>query len=173
MQLEQNTLVHEGVHFNGTFMNGTYDVVVDGNYAYATNFTRDNVAIIDVSNPLSPSYITEIRDNGGTIRLNGAAGIVKDGNYLYVASNVSDALQIINVTNPAVPVTAGQVLNTATTQLNGARGIAKSGNYVYIASDASDGLTVIDVTNPAAPNYVGKYRVNNGNINGARDVKIA
>ena len=73
MQLEQNTLTHEGVHFNATFMNGTYDVVVDGNYAYATNYNRDNVAI------------------------------VKDGDYLYVASNVSDALQIIDVSNPTTP----------------------------------------------------------------------
>ena len=103
MQLEQNTLTHEGVHFNATFMNGTYDVVVDGNYAYATNYNRDNVAIIDISNPVSPTYITEIRNNNGTIRLNGAAGIVKDGDYLYVASNVSDALQIIDVSNPTTP----------------------------------------------------------------------
>ena len=103
MELKQNTLVHEGVHFNGAFMNGSYDSVVDGSNAYVTNYTRDSVAIIDVSTPSTPTYINEIRNNNGTIRLNGAAGIVKDGNYLYIASNVSDALQIIDVSSPASP----------------------------------------------------------------------
>ena len=84
-------------------MNGSYDSVVDGNYAYVTNYLRDSVSVIDISTPTSPSYITQIRNNGGTIRLDGAAGIVKDGNYLYVASVVSDALQIIDISNPASP----------------------------------------------------------------------
>jgi|GEM_PF-1171767 len=92
-----------------------------------TNFLRDSVSILDVSNPTSPTFVSEIVNNAGTIRLDGAAGIVKDGNYLYVASNVSDALQIIDVTNPAAPTAAGQILNSPTTRrLNGARDIAKS-----------------------------------------------
>lgn len=104
MQLKQNTLTHTGVIFNSTTYNGAYDVVVDGNYAYMTNYIADRVTIIDVSNPAVPTLSSQIVNNNGTIRLNGAAGIVKDGDYLYVASVVSDALQIIDVSNPASPV---------------------------------------------------------------------
>ncbi len=149
-----------------------YDVIVEGNYAYMTNYLRDSVSIVNISNPASPTFVSEIINNAGTIRLDGAAGIVKDGNYLYVASTVSDALQIINVTNPAVPTPAGQILNSPTTRrLNGARGIEKSGNYVYITSDVDDAVVVIDVTTPTAP----VWRValqNTTTLNGARDIKI-
>ncbi len=84
-----------------------------------TNNTRDSVSILNISNPALPTFVSEILNNGGTLRLDGAAGIVKDGNFLYVASQVSDALQIINVTNPALPTAAGQLVNA--TNLNGAR----------------------------------------------------
>lgn len=171
--LTKNTLVHTGVINNATTYNGAYDVVIDGNYAYITSFNSDRVVIVNVSNPAVPTFVSQIINNAGTIRLDGAAGIVKDGNYLYVASNVSDALQVIDVSNPATPTAAGQVLNTATTQLNGARWITKFGNYIYITADTSDWLTIIDVSTPTNPTYIWKYRVNNGNLNGARDVKIS
>ncbi|NVP17437.1 hypothetical protein HUU51_01845 [Candidatus Gracilibacteria bacterium] len=172
IELKQNTLTHQGRINNATIYNGAYDIVVDGDYAYMTSFLGDRVTILDISNPTAPVFVSQILNNGGTIRLDGAAGIVKDGNYLYVASNVSDALQIIDVTNPASPLAVGQVLNTTTTRLNGARGIYKVGDYVYIASNVDDSLTVINVNNPNTPTYTGKYYVANGNLNGARDVKV-
>ncbi|MDD3793628.1 MAG: hypothetical protein PHI37_02365 [Candidatus Gracilibacteria bacterium] len=170
LELNQNTLSHQGRITNRTTYNGAYDVVVDGNYAYMTSYLGDRVTILDISNPTSPTLVSQILNNNGTIRLDGAAGIVKDGNYLYVASQVSDALQIINVANPASPTAAGQIVNGTT--LNGARGITKSGNYVYVVCDTYDALQVINVTNPASPSITGTYRVNNGNLNGARDVKV-
>ncbi|MDD3144577.1 MAG: hypothetical protein PHV23_00535 [Candidatus Gracilibacteria bacterium] len=167
--LVKNTFIHKGSITNATTYNGAYDVVVEGNYAYMTNNLRNSVSILDISNPASPTLVTELVNNNGTLRLSGAAGIVKDGNYLYIASQVSDALQIINVTNPLVPTAAGQLRNTTT--LNGARGIAKVGNYVYLACDTYDALQVINVTNPAAPAITGTIR-NTTTLNGARDVKI-
>lgn len=170
--IKKNTLAHTWVINNATTYNWAYDVVVDWIYAYMTNYDNDSVAIINISNPTSPSFVSQIVNNGWTIRLDWAAWIVKDGNYLYVASNISDALQIIDVSNPASPTAAAQVLNTTTTRLDWARGIDKVWNYVYIASNVSDALTVIDVSTPTSPTYVWKYRVNNWNLNWARDVKV-
>lgn len=170
--LEQTTLSHIWKINNATTYNWAYDVVVDWNYAYMTNFLRDSVSIINISNPAVPTLVTEIVNNNWTIRLNWAAWIVKDGNYIYVASQVSDALQIINVTNPATPTAAWQLLNSTTTRLNWARGISKSWNYVYIASDSDDSLTIVNVTNPTNPTYTWKYYVSNWNLNWARDVKV-
>ena len=173
LELNQNTLNHSGKINNAITYNGAYDLVVEGNYAYMTNYLRDSVSIIDISNPTVPILVTEILNNAWTIRLDWASGLVKDGNYLYVASNVSDALQIINVTNPALPTAAWQLLNTTTTRLNWARWIDKVWNYVYIVSDTDDSLTIVDVTNPLVPIYTWKYYVANWNLNWARDVKIA
>ncbi len=170
--LNQNTLEHTWVITNATNYNWAYDIVVDWSYAYMTSYLWDRVTILNISNPASPTLVSQIINNWWTIRLDWAAWIVKDWNFLYVASNVSDALQIINVTNPAAPTAAWQVLNTTTTRLDWARWIDKVWNYVYIASNVSDSLTIIDVTNPASPTYIWKYRVNNWNLNWARDVKV-
>ncbi|NUJ97685.1 hypothetical protein HGA92_02755 [Candidatus Gracilibacteria bacterium] len=162
-------LNHKGKINSTTTYSGAYDVVVDGNYAYMTNYLRDSVSILNISNPANPTFVSEIVNNAGTIRLDGASGIVKDGNYLYVASNVSDAIQIIDVTNPATPTPTGQLINSTT--LNGARGIAKSGNYIYLTCDTYDALQVINVSNPASPTIAGTVR-NTTTLNGARDIKI-
>lgn len=169
--LEQTTLSHIWKINNATTYNWAYDVVVDWNYAYMTNYMRDSVSIIDISNKATPTLVTEIVNNNWTFRLNWAAGIVKDGNYLYIASQVSDALQIIDVSNPAAPTAAWQLVNATT--LNWARWIVKSWNYVYITCDTYDALQIINVTNVAAPTITWTYRnAANWNLNWARDIKV-
>jgi len=172
IELKQNTLIHQWRINNATTYNWAYDVVVDWDYAYMTSFLWDRVTIINISNPITPVFVSQIINNWWTIRLDWAAGIVKDWNYLYVASNVSDALQIIDVTNPLTPIAAGQVLNSTTTRLNWARWIDKVWDYVYIASNVDDSLTIINVNNPNSPTYSWKYYVANWNLNWARDVKV-
>lgn len=167
--LVKNTFIHKWSITNATTYNWAYDVVVEWNYAYMTNNLRNSVSILDISNPASPTLVTELVNNNWTLRLSWAAWIVKDWNYLYIASQVSDALQIINVTNPLVPTAAWQLRNTTT--LNGARWIAKVWNYVYLACDTYDALQVINVTNPAAPAITWTIR-NTTTLNWARDVKI-
>lgn len=167
--LNQTTLVHTWVISNATTYNAAYDVVVEWNYAYMTNSLRDSVSIINISNPASPTLVTEIVNNGGSIRLDWAMWIVKSWNLLYVASNVSDALQIIDVTNPAAPTATGQLVDG--TNLNGARGIAKVWNFVYVTADVRDALNVINVTNPTTPAISGTIR-STTTLNWARDVKV-
>ena len=171
LELNQNTLNHIWVINNATTYNWAYDVVVDWNYAYMTNYLWDRVTILDISNPATPTFVSQLINNNWTIRLDWAAGIVKDWNYLYVASQVSDALQIIDVINPSAPIAAWQLINATT--LNWARWIAKSWNYVYIACDTYDALQVINVTNVAAPVITWTYRnAANWNLNWARDIKV-
>jgi len=168
--LVKNTFIHKWSIINTTTYNWAYDIVVEWNYAYMTNNLRNSVSILDISNPASPTLVTELVNNNWTLRLSWAAWIVKDWNYLYIASQVSDALQIINVTNPAAPTAAWQLVNATT--LNWARWIAKVWNYVYLTCDTYDALQVINVTNPAAPAITWTYRVANWNLNWARDVKV-
>jgi hypothetical protein len=162
-------LSHKWKINNTTTYSGAYDVVVDGDYAYMTNYLRDSVSILNISDPTNPTLVSEIVNNDWTIRLNGASGIIKEGNYLYVASQISDALQIINVSNPASPSIIWTLRNTTT--LNGARGITKSWNYIYITCDLYDALQIINVSNPASPSIIWTL-LDTTTLNGARDIKI-
>lgn len=171
----KTTLSHTGVITNTgtTLLDGAYEIVVDGNYAYIAASNSDAIEIIDISTPTAPTHVASITDNGGTVRLNEPTGIVKSGNYLYVASHTSDAIQVIDVSTPSSPAGVGQVLNSPTTRrLDGARSLVKSWNYLYVASDVADALVVIDVTTPTAPTYVANAR-STTTLNGARDVAIS
>lgn len=163
-------LNHEWKINNGTTYNWAYDVVVDGIYAYMTNYNWDRITIINISNPTNPVFVSQLINNNWTIRLDWASGIIKDWNYLYIWSNVSDALQIIDVSNPLSPIQVWQIRNTTT--LNGARWLAKSWNYVYLTTDRYDAVQVINVSNPASPTIVWTIR-DTTNLNWARDIKIS
>ena len=62
-----------------TLLNNPYDVIAEGNYAYITSSTSNAVEIVNISNPASPTHVSSIWDNGGTLRLSEPMGIVKNG----------------------------------------------------------------------------------------------
>jgi len=76
--LNQNTLEHTWVITNATNYNWAYDIVVDWSYAYMTSYLWDRVTILNISNPASPTLVSQIINNWWTIRLDWAAWIVKD-----------------------------------------------------------------------------------------------
>lgn len=167
--INKNTLIHNWKINNATTYDWAYDVVVDWNYAYMTNYVRDSVSILNISNPANPTLVSEIVNNGWTIRLDWASSLVKDWNYLYVTSYLWNAMQIIDVTNPATPVARWQVFNATT--MAWARWITKSGSYVYVWVFTYDALHIINVSNPASPNIAWTYR-QTWNMNWASEVKV-
>lgn len=166
--LNKNTLVHTWVITNATNYNWAYDVVVDWNFAYMTNFLWNRVSVLNISNPSAPTLVWSVIDSWTTF-LVWVAWIVKDWNYLYVASNTDDAIQVIDVSNPATPTVVWSVRNT--TNLNWARWVAKSWNYLFVANDVRDSVAVVNVTNPTTPTYVAEIR-NATSLNWAREIKI-
>lgn len=167
--LKKNILVHIWSSTSATTLNWAYDLVVEWNYAYVTNFADNSFSIYNVSNPASPTFVSEIVNNGWTIRLQWPTWLVKNGNYVYVASNTSDALQIINVSNPAAPTAAWQVVDA--TNLNWIRWLAISWNYLYTTNDVRDSLRIFNITTPTAPVLTGTLR-DATNLNWARWIKI-
>ncbi len=75
------------------------DVVVDGNYAYvAVSKTQKGFAVVDISDPSSPSVIAEL-DVGGKGRY-----VAKQGDYVYMGvDDFWGGLAIIDVSNPSSP----------------------------------------------------------------------
>ena len=103
----------------------------------------NGLAVIDVSNPVSPALM------GGVPTADYAWGdVAAAGNYAYVAVKES-GLHVVDVSNPGSPVVVGEV-DTPGNPL----GVAVLGSYAYVAANES-GLHVIDVSNPASPTIVG------------------
>lgn len=80
-------------------------VVVSGNYAYVTDPNTNTIQIINVSNPLSPSYISSMVASAS---FNVPASVAIDGNYAYISSGANavfgGAIDFYDITNKAVPV---------------------------------------------------------------------
>ncbi len=113
-----------------------------GNYAYI-GAIGDVLAIIDISNPLSPVYAGHY---DGPLSQN-VEDVYVEGNYAYTTNRNNDRLQIFDISNPA----SISLVSSIYPGENDPQGIVKSGNYVYITSALSGRLRTIDVSNPASP----------------------
>lgn len=119
-----------------------YEVVLsaDGNTAFVADY--DNLAIINVSNPASPSLTATLEipaEDGDSVSTNGVT-LSADGNTAFVASS-NDGLHIVDISELASPSL------TATLDTSGsARGVTLSadGNTAFVA-DYISGLQIIDI----------------------------
>lgn len=118
------------------------DVVVAGNYAYATSYR--GLEILDVSNPTHPQWVSAYDIH----HTHDVRGIAVDGSYAYIAEKEA-GLVVISVKEPSHAKWVGNYDTSGR-----ALGVALSGSYAYVA-DGSAGLVVIDVSNPTQPRYVG------------------
>ncbi|GAG71715.1 unnamed protein product, partial [marine sediment metagenome] len=138
----------------------TWNVFVDGNYAYMAS-GGPGIQIINISDPASPkltgSYNTPGRDSD--VFISGGYAYVTDE---YVTSKTT-GLQILNISNPSNPTLTGSY-NIAPKDANS---VFVSGNYAFMADD--DGLRVLDVTDPANPILAGLKSITYG----FRDVYVS
>ena len=117
----------------------THDVAVQGNYAYVTTWSdsasASYLAVVDISDPTSPSIVGSIID--GT--LGPAMTIAADEGHVYLPSGTGDGMIVVDVSDPSNPTVEGSA--TDSSMLTNARGIAVSGSYVYVVGD--NGLSVL------------------------------
>ena len=105
----------------------------DGQYVYLGD--GSTVQVLNVSNPASPSFVTNISTSSTVYNM-----LVSD-NYLYVANG---DLEIYSITSPSSPQLLGK-------KYFGPHGnMAISGNYLYLAQ-GGDGLFVFDISNKYDP----------------------
>ena len=139
-------------------------IAVSGRYAYVANNNaavvgKKEFAVIDISNPTSPSVVGSIDDD---TNLYAARSIAVSGRYAYVA-NKGDLtggkkeFAVIDISNPAVPAVVGSIDDD--TNFYAATSIAVSGRYAYVANNegnvARKNLAVIDIGIPASPAVAG------------------
>jgi len=162
-------VLEEVGHINDTSIGGTanllegaFDVVLLGDYAYVTSDRDDGLSVVDVSDPSSPFEVGSVNDTerGGTATtLMNARGLAVAGDYAYVASYTNHGLSIVDISNPSSPVEVGAVRDTQSSQGGTATtlyfpwDVFVVGDYAYVA--ANDGLSVVDVSDPSSPFEVG------------------
>ena len=122
----------------GTTLSGGDGIFVTGKYAYVTAANQHALSIIDISNPTSPNYITQLTGLGNTIQ----PFVV--GKYAYLAAGGS-GLQIADISNPSSPS-----LISTTGNMGTSNGIFVSGKYAYLTTN-KNALYVVDISNPASP----------------------
>ncbi|CAK8988684.1 PKD domain containing protein, partial [Durusdinium trenchii] len=78
-------------------------VAVDGNYAYVTTWSdsasASYLAVVDISDPTSPSIVGSIID--GT--LGPAMTIAADEGHVYLPSGTGDGMIVVDVSDPSNP----------------------------------------------------------------------
>lgn len=121
----------------------TESLAVKGNYAYVASSFQNNIQIIDISNPLSPSIANTFA--GGQPR-----DIKISGDYIYAVSVSGNSLRILDISNPTSPSLDG-TLSLPDKPFR----VSVSDNYAYVLNVFNDSLDIIDVSQSSNPIKVG------------------
>ncbi|MGH7234299.1 MAG: hypothetical protein ACREF7_02535, partial [Candidatus Saccharimonadales bacterium] len=92
--------------------------------AYISDFSGNDIAVFNVNNPSSPTYVTSFSTGSGS----NPAGSTIQGQNLYVAESGTNAVSIINISNPSSPSLTGTISGTNAYPNN----VAVSGRYLYV-----------------------------------------
>ena len=135
------------------------EIYIFGNNAYLALFDWSTKAgalyILDVSDPSSPSVISEIDDVVQDVFVEGNIAYLLTGHWMINALAIQ--LKCYDISDPSNPIEKGSV--------GAALGYSLyvSGNYAYIVSRLETGITVVDISNPENPievaNYVGSDKI--------------
>ncbi|MBL7883993.1 MAG: T9SS type A sorting domain-containing protein [Bacteroidia bacterium] len=158
------------LHVMNIHQEGNYLYVALGNFfgtVGSTNVQKPGMAIVDISNPVSP-IVKDVWKYNAVER--GTSYITVQGNYAYLSA-MHKGLMILDITdkNNIVFVSEYQpnlnfpVNNPTSVNMPNARGLAIKNDTVFMCYDAG-GLRLIDVTNKNAPFQISEY-INNGAIN--------
>ncbi|HEV2412974.1 MAG TPA: hypothetical protein VGS28_04210 [Candidatus Saccharimonadales bacterium] len=151
-------------------------IFVQGNYAYVINNGSSLMDVIDISNPASPSLISQPSIG------NNPRYVYVSGQYAYVCNYTSNTVQIFDVANPS---NVSSVSTIATGTGTHPVDVYVQGKYAYVVLNTTAQLEVYDVSNPAAPVALGqvslasspRYIYVNGNFayiagNGGNQIQV-
>ena len=144
------------------------EVIIKDDYVYTGNWWA-GFNIIDISNPLNPTLVTNFFRSGDGLTPGEDWCYVSDidvqGDYLYAIdykphTEDTKGLYIFNISNPE----AVELISRFDYQSETGRTLKIKGDYAYIA-DANGGVEIIDIYNPKEPETLSHielpYQVNN------------
>jgi hypothetical protein len=127
---------------------GTTDIQILKDYAYACGGFRGGLYIIDVSDPARPSVLG-ISPDSEKVR---ALLVFAEGDRAYVTESITDDIHILDLGVPEEPRFVGNYFHGQSVADGQARG-----SSIYLVDD--EGLHVIDVGDAAAPHLTAAYRL--------------
>jgi hypothetical protein len=169
---------------------GAYGVAVSGTDAYVAAqgclssqpcpdpTVGNSFAVIDVSNPASPTLVAVLHNNSlaapwtGTNALEHVTSVAISGTFAYVTASYSNRLTVIDIANPADPAIVASLQDA--TNLRFPVDVAVQGGYAYIADQGNSThpqLTVVNISTPAAPVLAGTLA--NAFLNGAYRIRVS
>ncbi len=125
---------------------GVVNIKVSGKYAFVWNGTTNQVYIINISNPASPSLSATIGSSTTVGTLNQVNAVAVQGRYLYIAASVpgTNYILVYDISSPNSPQYLGNI-----SEAQGVDALAIQGTYLY-ATLAATGLQIVDISNPAS-----------------------
>ncbi len=161
-QLLSQTQFGPGGSFND--LQGASRVVVSGTVAYVTaQLTPGGLSIIDVSDPMNPQLLVELKDGmDGFNKLSGARGLFVDGSVAYVAAPADNTLTVIDVSTPATPQLITEIgfgLGGGFNEVNVPKSVFVLDSVAYVTGEQA-GVSIIDMSTPSSPQLLADIRDN-------------
>jgi hypothetical protein len=139
-----------------------YRMKVFGDYALVTNYNatpgKNNLNIIDISNPTNPKLVGKIDDD---TNLKSLDGMTVAGKYAYLGSN-SNGFSVVDISNPSKPLLASHL--PTSNNFKDVIGIHVIGKYAFVVNcnatvdflcqSGGVNMSVLDVSNPKSPQVV-------------------
>lgn len=149
----------------GVSLADAWAIAKSGNYLFVTCFGGESgaaptMAVIDVSTPASPVWVTSVSGQEDTWAYNAAPrGITISGTVAYLASYPTGRLIAVDISDPTDPVITAEVASTTIVNTgdgpqissNTATSIAVSKGYAYMSSDVTASVSVFDLSDPLRP----------------------
>lgn len=144
-------------------------IIKVGSYIYGIRSVAgtNNLIVMNVSNPLSPSYITQFSVDGIP------TDITHYNNHLFISStDDTREITVVDISNPLIPVYAGFYNAPNATDTASIANFGASRVYLGRVGNATDAeVLILDITTPATPSLLGSYNTpSNNTVNGIEKI---
>jgi YVTN family beta-propeller protein len=118
----------------------------DGTRLYVANTTSGTLSVLDVSNPLQPSELAEIKVGHDPTSVAVRPGLVNGDELVFVANHISDSISVVSRNKLAVVQTIQALDADGVTQTDEPVGIAFAGpSRAFVTLDQPNQVLVLDV----------------------------
>lgn len=152
----------------GTSLSFAWGLATNGSNLFVTCYADDGgyapaMAIIDISDPTAPAWVSKVAGQEGHSMYNGQAlSVSVSGGVAYLADYYGGKLVAIDISDPANPKVTAEVSSPAivatgdgpTSSTTSASSVTLSRGYAYMASDVAASVSVFDLSNPLYPAWV-------------------
>ncbi|UYQ95010.1 hypothetical protein MKQ68_07870 [Chitinophaga horti] len=147
-------------------LNEPEDILVHRNFAYIPCRDGNNVAIIDVRNPVKPLLAFNLKDPD----ILDAFSVAIENDHLFVLSMTNAMVSVYRISDPRKPkkVAAikvggeGSYLQMYRSNYTRLRKIVVQDGYAYVTHSSESKVYILDVKRPAAPVIVSSFHTGDG-----------